>query len=170
MKNSNELISDQCYSVTAKEANHEINYWEKEGWKEAPVDIHSFESFIAKKDQFAIYNNGLNEFQRLDDSTVAITLYRSVSYLGRNNLLWRPGRASGTSEFSIKTPQAKLISTKFKFKFRIDLRKDINPAQNAKEFITSPLYYQKQNYNNLFKSFDRFLSKGDKIIYPNKKF
>ncbi|AHI53251.1 glycoside hydrolase family 38 N-terminal domain-containing protein [Spiroplasma culicicola] len=156
-ENKDFLINDQCYSVISRKHNPYLPKWKEQSWKEAPVNIESFESFVGFENNHFIYNNGINEYELIDNNKLALTLYRSVSVLGRNNLLWRPGRASGTSEFNISTNGSKLSYKKLEYDIKFDFQDNINYARESKKFITMPLYYQKQNLNNLYKRYDRFL-------------
>jgi alpha-mannosidase len=41
-------------------------------------------------------------------SYIYLTLFRSVEFLGRRDLVFRPGRASGIDEYLLRTPDAQL--------------------------------------------------------------
>jgi len=43
------------------------------------------------------------------ENRLALTLFRSVGLLGRDDLLWRPGRASGINNKVVETPDAQLL-------------------------------------------------------------
>lgn len=43
----------------------------------------------------------------LDDSKIRLTLFRTYGFMGKENLIYRPGRASG--ERIIETPAAQLL-------------------------------------------------------------
>ncbi|WP_338983892.1 glycosyl hydrolase-related protein [Spiroplasma endosymbiont of Othius punctulatus] len=152
---TNESSFDQCYSASTR-INKPFKNWKQEGWKEAPVNIESFENVVGLKNSHYFYVNGLNEYEMIGKNTLALTLFRSVSVLGRNNLLWRPGRASGTSEYNIKTDKSKLYNYDYEINFMIDLRDGVNHFVKGQEYIAKPMYYQNQNLNNLYKKFDRF--------------
>ncbi|WP_338972793.1 glycosyl hydrolase-related protein [Spiroplasma endosymbiont of Panorpa germanica] len=140
----------------------ENDFWEKEGWNEKPVEIETNENFVYLKNdkyKFGLITLGTNEYQITGNNfeNISLTLFRSVSLLGRNNLLWRPGRASGTSDYLITTEESKLlkeINVEFDL-FIVDSEKSAwNIAQNT---ISKPIYYQKQNLNLYFNRFERFL-------------
>ncbi len=48
---------------------------------------------------FTFHTNGVREYEIVGDgfNTVAVTLFRSFSHMGKTDLLYRPGRASGES-------------------------------------------------------------------------
>jgi alpha-mannosidase len=41
---------------------------------------------------------------------IYLTLFRSVGDLGKRDLVYRPGRASGIDEYVVKTPDAQLLT------------------------------------------------------------
>jgi hypothetical protein len=45
-----------------------------------------------------------------DKTCIYLTLFRSVGYLGKRDLLYRPGRASGIDEYEVETPAAQLLT------------------------------------------------------------
>ena len=77
-----------------------MDLWEKEEWTEAPVALYPMQSTVIMNDEvngLAIVTDGIREYQIHEDnqSCIAITLLRSVGWLGQANLTYRPGRASG---------------------------------------------------------------------------
>ena len=73
--------------------------------------IYSLENFAAIRDEdkyFAAIAKGIKEYEILEDSKIALTLFRSVGLLGRDNLPWRPGRASGINNKVVYTKDAQL--------------------------------------------------------------
>ena len=50
---------------------------------------------------------GVREYEVLDDSKIRLTLFRTYGFMGKENLIYRPGRASG--ERIIETPAAQLL-------------------------------------------------------------
>ncbi|QGS52278.1 glycosyl hydrolase-related protein [Spiroplasma tabanidicola] len=164
---SSYTINDQCYSVINREHNKYFDNWKKDGWKEAPVNIEPFESFCGSENGVFVYTKDLNEYELKNDTDLVLTLFRSVSSLGRNNLLWRPGRSSGTSEFNIETIDSRLINYFLNVNLLINFNLNDNHSIKSKTYIKDCLYYQKQNFNNLYKKFDRFLT--NEVIFNTKK-
>ena len=111
------------------------NWVQKPGsWQEPPVSIEAMQSFVAMTDGargIAALPLGVREYQIVDelghDATgidlldqgvipevgpgperpqLQITLFRTYGQMGKENLLYRPGRASG--ETATKTPDAQL--------------------------------------------------------------
>lgn len=80
--------------------------WKQSGWKEKPLPIYPQHKFVDISDSekgFAVLNRGLPEYEIYEDSTIALTLVRSIGMMGKTNLLIRPGRPSG---MPIATPDA----------------------------------------------------------------
>lgn len=75
-------------------------HWEQEQWTEAPAALWPMQSLVMMHDDrkgMAIVTEGLREYEIASsaDNRLAVTLLRSVGWLGRANMPWRPGRASG---------------------------------------------------------------------------
>jgi mannosylglycerate hydrolase len=81
-------------------------HWKRKGWKEKPLPIYPQQRFVDLNDGqwgMAVLNRGLPEYEIYDDTTIAVTLVRSVGAMGKKDLLIRPGRYSG---ISLPTPDA----------------------------------------------------------------
>lgn len=172
-------MNEEVSSTTANQAFHNIvrknicegiDNWRERNWTEKPVPIETNESFVSFKNKnnnlLNIFTIGNNEYE-MNGNDLRITLFRSVEDLGRHNILWRPGRASGTSEMGIKTHKATLLNEKLKFSFKINNNSKHNLWKSAQNFIRPILFYQKQNHNNLFKKMDRFLLINDEVCNLN---
>ncbi|AXK50984.1 glycosyl hydrolase-related protein [Spiroplasma alleghenense] len=163
ISNSKYSYANQAFGTEKRPVLLEENkFWKEKGWNEKPVEIETNESFVYLKNseyKFGVITKGTNEYQIIGDNfqNLALTLFRSVSLLGRNNLLWRPGRASGTSDYLIPTEDSKLLKEiilEFDL-FIVPTERSIwNLAQSR---IAKPIYYQKQNLNLYFNRFERFL-------------
>ncbi|MGC6738933.1 hypothetical protein ACP0FZ_30895, partial [Escherichia coli] len=83
-----------------------------------------------------VFSKGIKEYQFVGDNfqTMALTLFRSVGYLGRPDLIRRPGVASGNEFKYIPTPDSQL-HTKMTFKFALQLDNAYQPAQLAKDYL-----------------------------------
>jgi len=156
-------FASQAYQEIARpvELSNDLKVWKKENWKEKPVAIETNESFVYLKDsigKIGFITKGTNEYEVLNQDELHLTLFRSVDVLGRNNLLWRPGRASGTAEFNIKAIDAELLNKKLTFNLSLVLAKpDTNFWTLSEKINTNIVYYQNQSFNNLNRKFDRFL-------------
>jgi len=74
--------------------------WQQEGWNEAPVALYPMQSLVMMHNAergLAVVTEGLREYQipEQQQDVLAITLLRSVGWLGLADMPYRPGRASG---------------------------------------------------------------------------
>lgn len=79
-------------------------------WQEPPISIETCQTYVAlsKQDEtVAVYPQGVREYQIIDDKTIQLTLFRTYGFMGKEDLLYRPGRASG--EKVMETPAAQLL-------------------------------------------------------------
>jgi len=77
-----------------------MNLWQDEKWSEAPAALYPMQSLVMMHDLqrgLCAVTEGLREYEipEQQTDTLAITLLRSVGWLGRANMPYRPGRASG---------------------------------------------------------------------------
>jgi mannosylglycerate hydrolase len=85
--------------------------WKEEKWSEKPLPIYSMQRFLNLHNDetgITILNRGLSEYEvyQGEESIVAITLFRSVGFMGKADLEIRPGRPSG---IVTATPDAQCI-------------------------------------------------------------
>ncbi len=85
---------------------------DQSSWQEPPVSIEPTQSFVSlatKERGIAVLPQGVREYEIIGDtfSTIRLTLFRTYGYMGKENLLYRPGRASG--ERIIETPAGQLL-------------------------------------------------------------
>lgn len=86
-------------------------------WNEVPVAIQPTQTFVSlfnDKRGTALFPQGVREYEIVDDAgeengegnIIRLTLFRTYGFMGKENLLYRPGHASG--EETIATPAAQL--------------------------------------------------------------
>ena len=121
---STESISDTAFGVIKRDNVPEhINDWRELGWKEEPSPIYPMLHFAGIEDENSsatLLAKGIKEYEILDNSKIALTLFRGVGFLGKPDLIRRPGIASGNEFRYIETPDSQLRE-KMKFKFAIYL-------------------------------------------------
>jgi mannosylglycerate hydrolase len=154
---SETCLSDNQFGVITRSVNDaEMENWEKDGWKEAPVPVWQLMNFAALEDSkqgMAVFTNGLREFEVIsskgndEKDTIALTLFRSIGVLGKEELLLRPGRPSG---IKVPTPDSqmrgKLVCRFGLFGFKGD-HITANVMQNARDYVTPIHSYNKIPYN-----------------------
>ncbi|MGL4998767.1 MAG: glycoside hydrolase family 38 C-terminal domain-containing protein [Cetobacterium sp.] len=154
---SNTSIADTPFGTIERLNTPEtINCWRELGWKEEPSPIYPFLNFVALKNKdisTSVLSKGIKEYEILENSKIAITLFRSVGFLGKPDLLRRPGIASGQEFKYIPTPDSQLQEKlKFKFAIRFEENSSVKFDANSikKEYqlyaVTIP-YYQVQELN-----------------------
>lgn len=95
-----------------------INWIQTEdSWQEPPIAIEPTQSYVAlfgEKRGLSVFPQGVREYEIVDDNLAAggrgnvicLTLFRTYGFMGKEDLLYRPGRASG--EKTVETPDAQL--------------------------------------------------------------
>ncbi|WP_294093885.1 glycoside hydrolase family 38 C-terminal domain-containing protein [uncultured Cetobacterium sp.] len=154
---SNISIADTPFGTIERLNTPEnIDSWREIGWKEEPSPIYPFLNFVTLKNKdisASILSKGIKEYEILENSKIAITLFRSVGFLGKPDLLRRPGIASGQEFKYIPTPDSQLQEKlKFKFSIRFEDNSIVEFDANSlkKEYqlyaVMTP-YYQVQELN-----------------------
>lgn len=95
------------------ELTDELKSWKEhpEEWQEKPISINPVQSFTSLSNEnttFAVIPEGVREYEDIgtNHSTIRLTIFRTYGRLGKSNLLYRPGRASGDA--TVATPNAEL--------------------------------------------------------------
>lgn len=163
--------ADQLFGAVTRpvQLSDALRVWEDEGWHEKPVAIEPMQSYVNLHDDshgFTLHTNGVREYEIVGDrfDTIAVTLFRSFGYMGKTNLLYRPGRASG--ETVVATPDAQLMGTlRFNFSWRIYQGRfdDARHAQISKALLTAFPVYQDSDFLN---GRLRFCLSDEKRTYP----
>ncbi|MBF2569089.1 mannosylglycerate hydrolase [Listeria welshimeri] len=132
----------------------EMDVWEAEEWQEAPISIEAMQSFVSLHDEVhgvAVLTEGVREYEIIGDNydTISLTLFRTFSHMGKTDLLYRPGRASGES--IVATPDAQLlgeINATFALTLFESSFDEANIAKKAKEYLSNPPVYQMSDFLN----------------------
>ena len=124
---------------------------------EKPVNIYIFDRAVGlhdKKDGLYFFGTGQKEYEKVDDS-LYITLMATTGQLGKSDLLWRPGRASGDTtsvgHIMMPTPLAQETGAN-EFSFGLYAPSNAELAENKLTKVISDWYapsvsYQMQKYN-----------------------
>ncbi|MFT4186519.1 MAG: hypothetical protein QM613_04730 [Micrococcaceae bacterium] len=141
--------------------------WEKK-YVEKPVNIRIFDKSVSiegKNECLTIFADGIKEYERAEDK-LFITLFATTGELGKADLAWRPGRASGdtTNEGHIMMPTP-LAQEVGKHEYTFALRasdKTLDQqlvAKTAHARLTPSISYQRQMLNV-------FINRLDNKIWP----
>lgn len=140
-----------------------------EDWAEVPVNIYPFDNSVSLADEnlaVTAISKDISEYQQADD-ILWLTVLATTNELGKPNLVYRPGRASGDTtkqgHVMIQTPDGELlgkISEEFSIMFTnkidyVELQQSIN-----NDDLSTP-NYQEQELNLFHNRLD------NKIQFPN---
>ncbi|CAJ2236833.1 mannosylglycerate hydrolase [Companilactobacillus paralimentarius] len=158
----------------------EMKSWaaNKENWNEKPISIETCQSFVAlsnNENTVSVFPKGVREYEIIgkDYSTIRLTLFRTYGMMGKVDLLYRPGRASG--EKVIATPNAELQS-KLNFELGLSITNknfdNSNVAFKATDYDTPEQYYEYADFLNgrlIFNmdSVDRTLDENGSILHTS---
>ncbi|MDU5110690.1 MAG: glycoside hydrolase family 38 C-terminal domain-containing protein [Clostridium sp.] len=160
---SNESIASIPFGYIKRPIlNGEIGEWNS-SYLEIPIDIEVFEGTVSitdDKNTLSIYSKGIKEYQVIEDR-MYLTLLSTTSQLGKPNLLYRPGRASGDTtkqgHVMIATPNAEQLG-KNEFEFSISLLEESfneNKVEKRYEKVNSQnIFYQLQGLNKFINRLD----------------
>lgn len=129
--------------------------WNEE-FVEKPVNIYIFDKTVGlHDDRHGLYflGKGEKEYEKINDS-LFVTLMSTTSQLGKPNLLWRPGRASGDTtsigHIMTATPMAEELGINT-FEFGLTtFDGEFNEekiSQRVNKWLSPSISYQMQKYN-----------------------
>lgn len=125
--------------------------WEKE-FVEKPVNIYNFDKAVGTEEGIFLFTKGIKECEKQNDG-VYVTLMATTGQLGKPNLLWRPGRASGDTtsvgHTMTPTPCAQELGIN-EFEFAIKLYDEFDEgivAEDIEEWLSPSISYQNQHFN-----------------------
>ncbi|MBM6715347.1 mannosylglycerate hydrolase [Gemmiger formicilis] len=140
-------VSDNQFgSITRAARDDAMDVWEAEHWSERPDAIYPFLSYVAQDSGkgLCVLTNSVREYELVGEeySTIAVTLFRCVGLLGKEELYRRPGRPSG---IRMKTPASQMHGVQT---YELALTADrAHVQQMAKEYTTPVVTYNKMPYN-----------------------
>ncbi|TGD22896.1 alpha-mannosidase [Companilactobacillus suantsaicola] len=131
-----------------------LNDWQAIGYHEEPTAMRPFihlANIHSQNESCTFLGLGSKDFQVIgsDFNKLAITMFRSVGYLGRPDLLRRPSDASGLESKYVETPHSQLQG-KHIFEGGIVVSQTFDAAQLQREHLllsTKPLFFQNQTLN-----------------------
>ncbi len=152
LKSSFSISDNQFGSIERTVVDSAMEIWEKEDWDERPDSIYPMLSYVGLSDDdygVALLTNSTREYEIVGEGydTIAVTLFRSVGYLGKEKLIRRPGRPSG---IKLETPDSQMIGNiEMHFAFVTHEKSTLkaNVSGIAKEFLTPIYTYNKMSYN-----------------------
>ncbi len=174
----------------AKEARASIPFgyltrkvgYQKHSWQdqylECPIDIEVMENSISlldDKGSCSVFSKGVKEYQIINDM-VCLTLFSSTGQLGKSDLLYRPGRASGDTtkqgHVMIPTPLAQVMKTMC-FEFMVAFHSDFSEERCNRlysKFVQQNIYYQAQTFNKFIHRIDNKIQSVDSNLKLDKQY
>lgn len=161
----NNLSIAQIQNGFYKNENVEIDTnWEKK-YQEKPVNIFNFHKSVSKEDKncaITIFSDSMYEYEN-SDKYIYLTCLSTTSELGKPDLEWRPGRASGNTTVKghvmLSTPKAEELGN-HNFEFNIlfvDSFNENNVYNLAKKIYSRSIFYQLQDINYFINRLDNRL-------------
>lgn len=146
-------VSDNQFGFIKRDVyDSAMDYWKEQDWDERPDSIYPMLSFAGISDNehgVSVLTNSTREFEIIGENydTIAITLFRSVGVLGKEEMLRRPGRPSG---IKLPTPDSQMLGN-LALDFAITTHEGSTTTANigriAKEFTTPIQTYNKIPHN-----------------------
>lgn len=148
----------------------QVEQWKEDRWDEKPRTIEPLQSYVTNgfgAGDLQVVTEEVREYQFIgeDYSQIAMTVYRSVPYLGKSDLQDRPGRESGTKVRTEGTRHMnELIQARYYLRVLGNEDDEYSCAQFAKEMLTPLIGYQAASFRN---NTDEFvLSIADEMNLP----
>lgn len=146
-------VSDNQFGFIKRDVyDSAMDVWEQEDWDERPDSIYPMLSFVGLTNEeygVSVLTNSTREYEIIGNEydTMAITLFRSVGVLGKEELLRRPGRPSG---IKLPTPDSQMLG-KLTLEFAIVTHQQstlkANVGRITKEYLTPIHLYNKIPFN-----------------------
>lgn len=163
--------------ITRPVVDSALHNWREQGWCEEPTSLYPMLHYVnvhSDKRSLTIFAKGIKEYQLVGEQyqTLALTLFRSVGYLGKPNLQRRPGAASGNAFREIATPDSQL-QQRLHFQFALQLDEQFKPAQLQKDYLNYAInlpYYQKQTLNRFTTALQYFVAHPLANMQPTTPF
>lgn len=160
-KDKGKVITDIPFGFMERKYVKEPDNW-NEFMVEKPVNyfpiINTFYKEHLNK-QFIINTKGIKEIEIDKNNLVYLTLWKSDEYLGKDDLEFRPNRASGMNNKIIKTPDAQLFDKELEFDFQIILDENLSEKEIfdlKREYIPKFSSYQVQEFDVLSQNLERW--------------
>ncbi|WP_148244397.1 glycoside hydrolase family 38 C-terminal domain-containing protein [Enterobacter asburiae] len=155
-------IASQPFAIIQRETGYDGENWQ-ERYREMPVDIETSEGIIAVAEAgkaLVVNSRGMKEFQIIgsEPAAIALTMFKATGVLGRSDLDWRPGRASGINNTVVETPDAQLLKP-LCFSFTVALADNadhLTLRQLENQVAGQPFTYQRQTLHTLDLRLERF--------------
>ncbi|CAH6636581.1 glycoside hydrolase family 38 C-terminal domain-containing protein [Pseudocitrobacter vendiensis] len=155
--------ADQGFSLLRRDnISPYVTDWREQGFVEKPMPIYTMENCVALRNDdhfFGVITKGIKEYEVFPaEDTLALTLFRSVGLLGKDDTLWRPGRASGINNKVVETPDAQMHQA-MTFDYALVMDSQVDDATlmlSCHHYREHYLTYQLQQLNTFEERLERF--------------
>lgn len=155
--------ADQGYALIRRDSvSPYVKNWRENGFVEKPMPIYTLEnSVVVRNDHhfFGVITKGIKEYEVIgEENALALTLFRSVGLLGKDDTLWRPGRASGINNKVVETPDAQMHQQMI-FDYALIMDSKVDDATlfaACHDYREHYLTYQLQQLNTFEERLERF--------------
>lgn len=152
--------------------------WQK-SYVEIPVDIEPYDASVSVESPeyyLTAFAKGMKEYQFVKES-LYLTLFSSTGQLGKENLMYRPGRASGDTTRQghemIATPMAELIG-ELTFEFSLQIGEgcfdEFKTAKTWEEYTLEHVSYQPQTLNKFIYRLDNKIQRREQVKQSSREF
>ncbi len=121
----------------------QVEYWKEEGWQEKYYPIFNQQKYVNVfdgKNGIQIMNRGLPQYEIIggENPKIALTLLCSTDYMGKQDLVNRPGRRSG---LHVETPDSSMLGT-FRAEYAVSpINKEVEMNYFAEDYVYPLNYY-----------------------------
>lgn len=139
-----ESVADNQFGMIKRPVHDPmLNVWQQDHWDERPDEIYPFLTNVNLSDHqtVSVFTNSSREYEIVQESIIAMTMFRSVNWLGKSDLVRRPGRPSG---IHAATPDGEMlgqITLDFSIRINPQPLTDANVANMAKEYLSPMVSY-----------------------------
>ncbi len=177
--NARETIASLPFGYIRRPVLTELPEKWQEHYAEMPIDIEPYESSVSvesEKYHLNAYGKGMKEYQFAADR-LYLTLFATTSQLGKKNLIYRPGRASGDTtrqgHVMIETPMAELIG-EIDFEFALQVCAgpfdEYKTARSWNDYSAEHVSYQTQTLNKFIYRLDNKIQPREGIVKAPAEF
>ncbi|MGL4725025.1 MAG: glycoside hydrolase family 38 C-terminal domain-containing protein [Scandinavium sp.] len=158
--------ADQGFSLVRRETvSRYVDGWREKGFVEKPVPIYTMENGVFLRDDthcVGVLTKGIKEYEVLpENNALALTLFRSVGLLGKDDTPWRPGRASGINNKVVPTPDAQMLQTMV-----FDYAVFITPPQSDTALFSACTRYRERYLTYQFQALNTFEERLERFTLP----
>ncbi len=167
---TNIIKTDVPFGYLKREYKEIPSDW-KERYVEMPVNyfpiINTFYS-TSNEQSILCHTKGIKEIEIDEENNIYLTLYKADGFLGKNDLVFRPNRASGINNVSVPTPGAQLFHQPLEFEFQISFDKnditELEVTNSRERYLSKFDYYHKQNLDTFKDRLERFSIDIDEYV------